>query len=80
MGRRRDPRDYDRDYGNGDSGGTAYAIATAIKWIGVVVVTVIIAYVVLRLTGTIEGIIFSAPQSAPGASGVGFAGSSGSAV
>ncbi len=66
MGRR---RDYD-DYNGRDNGGTAYAIATAIKWIGVVVVTVIIAYVVLRLTGTIEGIIFSAPRGTPSASGV----------
>lgn len=61
MGRRRDYYD-DRDR---DDGGAAYAIATAIKWIGVVIVTLIIAYVVLRLTGTIEGIIFSSPQSTP---------------
>lgn len=66
MSRRRDDDRY-RDYDDRDSG-VAYTIATAIRWIGIVIVVVIVAYVVLRITGTIEGIIFSSPQ--PSSDGV----------
>lgn len=67
MGRRYDDREdeyyRDRDYDRGrrDQGGSGAGevIAEAIRWIAIILVVLIIAYVVLEITGTIEGIFVS---------------------
>lgn len=52
-------RDYDRGRWDNGGGGAGEVIAEAIRWIAIIIIVVIIAYVVLRITGTIEGLLFS---------------------
>lgn len=67
-----------RGYGGDNNGGAGEVIAQAIRTIGVILVVLIIAYVVLRLTGTIEGIIFSSPEgSSPSGGSTGIVGGGG---
>jgi hypothetical protein len=66
MGRRRDydegyddaRRDMmDRETGSRTSGDGAFAAAVFIKYAAIVIVVLIIAYVVLRIVGAIQGVV-----------------------